>query len=368
MVNSTTTVTVIDACSRAMVPVLLKSKPGMGKSSIVRALAAVDNEPCEMVLGSIREPADFAGLPIVTDEGVQLDAPAWAKRLIAAGRGWLLLDELTTSPPAVQGAMLTVALDHIVGDTKLPESVKVIAAANPAECAAGGYELEPPLANRFCHIDFGVTSDEWLEGMSSGWSVPASRAVAADAGHKAMARAQVTGFIRTRPDLLHVMESDPARRGGAWPSHRTWSMLAATLAHLRDDDADALRCAAYGLVGAGAGAEFLAWRETMDMPTPAELIDDPAMIDWANERPDRAWAALTAVVTFAAHAGTKTAWTKAWGPLAAAGAVKADVAGSVVRSHMLARPADTSVPAIARSFEPALRDAGLLPSAEDEVA
>lgn len=100
MSDLATTITVIDACGRAHVPVLLLSDPGMGKSSLVRGLAA-EGVPCETVLGSIREPADVAGLPVVTGTGVSLAPPGWASRLAQAEAGYLFLDELTTCPPAV---------------------------------------------------------------------------------------------------------------------------------------------------------------------------------------------------------------------------------------------------------------------------
>ncbi|EUA17503.1 ATPase associated with various cellular activities AAA_5 domain protein [Mycobacterium xenopi 3993] len=58
----------------------------------------------------------------------------------------------------------------------LPATVRMIAAANPPEQAAGGYDLEPPLSNRFCHVGFTPSVDEWLDGMATGWeAVPASR-------------------------------------------------------------------------------------------------------------------------------------------------------------------------------------------------
>lgn len=149
MADLATAVTVLDANGRAGVPSLLISGPGMGKSSLVRGLAAADGVLCKTVLGSLREPSDFAGLPVVREHGVTLEAPAWAKELVAGGGGYLFLDELTTSPPAVQAAMLAVALDLTVGDVQLPKGTRVIAGANPPDCAAGGCELEAPLANRF---------------------------------------------------------------------------------------------------------------------------------------------------------------------------------------------------------------------------
>lgn len=110
MSDLATTVTVIDACGRAHVPVLLKSDPGVGKSSLVRGMATAEGVLCETVLGSIREPADVAGLPVVTDHGVVLSPPAWARRLVEAESGYLFLDELTTCPSAVLLCLCQAAL------------------------------------------------------------------------------------------------------------------------------------------------------------------------------------------------------------------------------------------------------------------
>lgn len=54
----------------------------------------------EAVIGSIREPGDFSGLPVIRDEETRFAPPRWARRLAAAGSGLLFLDELTTAPPA----------------------------------------------------------------------------------------------------------------------------------------------------------------------------------------------------------------------------------------------------------------------------
>src|SRR3982074_797942 len=92
-------VTVLRAAGRAGVPACLWGAPGIGKSALIQAAAAADDVPCETVIGSLREPSDFAGLPVVTDDGVRLEPPARAKRLPAAQAGHLFLDELSTSPP-----------------------------------------------------------------------------------------------------------------------------------------------------------------------------------------------------------------------------------------------------------------------------
>src|SRR3984893_4958656 len=190
-------VTVLRAAGRAGVAVCLWGDPGVGKSALINAAAEADGVPCETVIGSLREPSDFAGLPVVTDDGVRLEPPAWAKRLHAAQAGYLFLDELSTSPPAVQSAMLGVALERRVGDLVLPRAVQVVAAANPPERAADGWGLSPPLANRFLHVSYTPPVDGWVDGLTTGFSLPASGRVSQPNRERTdVARANVAAFIR----------------------------------------------------------------------------------------------------------------------------------------------------------------------------
>ncbi len=124
----------------ARVPVLLWGAPGTGKTSAIRAMAGAMGLPCETVIASIREPSDFAGLPIVVGGEVRFAPPAWARRLAEAGRGLLFLDELSTAPPAVQAALLRVVLERAVGDLTLPDEVarrSCPAAWSPPSCTSG---------------------------------------------------------------------------------------------------------------------------------------------------------------------------------------------------------------------------------------
>lgn len=360
MPDIATTVTAIDACGRAHVPSLLLSDPGMGKSSLVRGLAASQGLPCETVLGSVREPADIAGLPVVREAGVVLEPAAWARRLADAGAGYLFLDELTTCPPAVQAAMLAVALDRVVGDLRLPREVVIVAGANPPDRAADGWEIAAPLANRFCHLPFEPSVQEFLDGITTGWAAPpASRAIAADHTRRAAQRAAVAGFIHTRPDLLHAYPETGAAAGAAWPSRRTWQMTADSLAHVRDDDPDTAQAVIFGLVGDGAGVEYLTWGRNADLPDPEQVIADPSIVDWSG-RPDLVWAVLSGVVAWAAARRTTEAWRDAWGPLVHAAEHGAeDVAAAAARTLARSRPARAAIPAAVRRFRPILVAAGL---------
>lgn len=72
-----------------------------------------------------------------TQEGLAL-------RALDARKG----DEISTAPPAVQAALLRVVLERVVGDLELPDGVAVIAAANPPEQAAGGWDLSATISRR----------------------------------------------------------------------------------------------------------------------------------------------------------------------------------------------------------------------------
>jgi hypothetical protein len=174
----------------------------------------------------------------------------------------------------------------------------------------------------------------------------------------------VTGFINARPDLLSKLPDNPDERGRAWPSRRTWAMVADVLAHLRADDLAAIQTAVFGLVGEGAGIEFLTWLAQADLPDPAAVTADPLSVDWAGERQDRVWAILQGVVTLAAQRGTVEAFKAAWKPLgAAADAGVADMAAASARTLATLRPPSVRIPVEMRKFAPMLKAAGLL--AED---
>lgn len=355
--------TVLRASGRAGVAVLLWGKPGIGKSSLLEAVAHAEGLHMETVIASLREPADFAGLPVVQNGGVELAAPAWASRLAGMEDGYLFLDELTTAPPAVQAAALRVVLDRVVGDVTLPRGVRIVAAANPPEQAADGWNLAAPMANRFLHIDHAPNTDDWIDGMTTGFGVPASgRVLDENPLAKAAARAEVAAFIRTRRDLLHALPGDDDAAGRAWPSHRTWTMTADVLAFLDPGDTPATLLAASGLVGEGAATEFIAWRALNDLPDPADVLEDPTSVAWATLEPSRAWATLTSVTAYATADGTKSGWLSAWTPLAAAAdAGLQDVAAATARALLKSRPTNTNPPASARKFLTILSDAGLIP-------
>ncbi|HVT78458.1 MAG TPA: AAA family ATPase [Acidimicrobiales bacterium] len=360
---NTNVLRVVKACTAADVPVLLWGGPGIGKTTAIEQMAAEEGAPCEVVIGSIHEPSDFVGLPVVRPEGgVAMEAPQWALNLAAAGKGYLVLDELSNSAPAVQAGLLRVALNKVVGNVTLPQGVKVIAAANEAANAADFYELSPPLANRFCHLHVKADPAEWTVGITMGFhSVSEAMSVDPHTPDREVASlAHIAAFITTQPDLLYVEPTDAAQSGGAWPSPRTWHMLGRVLSHLGDDDNAGRLLAAKGLVGEAAAMTFLAWSEHADLPDAESVLENPAIFDF-GKRADRSFAVLSAVVGVVANKPTEARWSKAWKVLAAcATQAQPDVAAAAARRLQLCRPDNAKLPPEVKAFVPVLQAAGMV--------
>jgi hypothetical protein len=346
------------------VPVLLWGSPGTGKTSAVVALAEAIGWPCEVVIGSIREPTDFGGLPVVDDGRVVFAPPGWARRLVESGHGLLFLDELTTAPPAVQAAMLRVVLERVVGDVKLPAAVRVVAAANPPDEAADGWELAPPLANRLVHLEWPTDGRYVAHGLAVGFPLPSL--VALDGGRpnetqRLTARATVAAFLEVRPDLALSLPKSAADSGRGWPSPRSWEAVATLLAACSaagasEDTRDTL---VMGAVGDGAAIEFLSWLEHLDLPDPEQVLADPDSFE-LPERSDRAFAVMTAVATVAIANGDPARWEQAWRVVSKAAERAPDVATLVARTLASHRPAGAELPEAVLELAPILRAAGLL--------
>ncbi|MFF3362982.1 MULTISPECIES: AAA family ATPase [Streptomyces] len=306
----------------ADLPVLLWGEPGIGKTAALTQLAASLDLPLTTVIASVHEPSDFSGLPIPGEDpavrGVPMAPPQWAVELVRAGRGLLFLDELSTATPAVQAALLRVVLERRVGALQLPPGVRIVAAANPRASAADGWELSPPLANRFVHLHWVHDREVVVRGLGGVWPraelprlVPERLAEAV-----AFARRVVCGFLEARPTLIHRLPSTETRRGGAWPSPRSWEAALTLLAFgtAAGVSRDVLALLVRGAVGDGPGLELLAHMDRMDLPDPESLLADPPTAE-LPVRGDLRQAALEAVVAAVGARPRRERWEAGWAVL-----------------------------------------------------
>jgi len=248
----------------AVLPQLLKTgrtpfiwgDPGIGKSDIMRAVAAGLKLELVDARLSIYDPTDLKGFPVVKGTGktqaMHFVPPAI---LPTKGKGILFLDELPAAPPAVQAAAYQLILDKKLGEYELPPGWTIVAAGNHARNGGVHYSLAPALANRFVHIEMECSAEEW-----DAW--------AAQNGITDITRA----FIRFRPALIHDMEA--RKTGMAFPSPRSWA-FADDIAKLNLGTAEELELLK-GTVSEGAAVEYLAFMKTArELPSASEILISP---------------------------------------------------------------------------------------------
>lgn len=354
-------------------PVLLWGAPGQGKTQTLYAIAKANDMHIENVLASIREPSDFAGLPYVVDGKTTLIAPDWAQRIAShtadGGSAMLFFDEISTAPPASQAALLRVALERTAGDLYLGDNVAIVAAANPPELAADGWDLAAPMANRFCHLDFALTAEAVREGFSFGWGDVIVPTVDRQKAEEEVSNAMllVAAFLTSRPDLVTVMPNSSAEAGRAYPTPRSWEMAATLYGYATAAGVTgvARRMLVTGSIGQGAGAEFLAYVADLDLPNPEDLLADPASFV-APTRGDRVYAIGASVLAALKSNNTPARWIATGQVISAiVKANHADVAVALgkkwISEDMRLGPEWIPDAESLRTFAPILKEMNLLP-------
>ncbi|EED79420.1 predicted protein, partial [Postia placenta Mad-698-R] len=152
---------VVRACQLSK-PLLLEGSPGVGKTSLVTALANICGyHLCRINLSDQTDLSDLFGsdLPV---EGGQPGQFAWkdAEFLRALQEGhWVLLDEMNLAPQAILEG-LNAVLDHR-GTVYIPElgrsftrhpSFRIFAAQNPLHQGGGRKGLPKSFINRFTKV------------------------------------------------------------------------------------------------------------------------------------------------------------------------------------------------------------------------
>ena len=355
----------------AGIPTILWGGPGEGKTSVVTATAAALDLHLEVVLASVREPTDFAGLPVVNAGRVSLAPPDWAQRMVEAGergeRPAVFFDEVSCAAPATQAALLRVCCDRVVGDLALPADTVILAAANPASVAADGWELAPPMANRFCHLEWRLPADVVATGFLEGWPAPRVPVLPDDlAPFVAQARASVSAYLRVRPSDVSVVPKDPVAAGRAFPTPRTWDYACTILAVCAAGGVsqEVRRVAVSGVVGDAAALQFLTYCAELDLPDPEEVLAAPESLV-LPERGDRAYAVLAAVVAAVLSDCTPERWSAGIRAVSRAAAQgQADVGAAAMSALVRNRPSVKGVvvalPPEIKDFVPVLKRAGLL--------
>jgi hypothetical protein len=337
---------------------LWKGAPGIGKTSIIEALAKKLGMPCQVVIGSISEPSDIGGFPVPDETGkvVSRVPLQWAAEL-QGKEGLLVFDELPHSPPAIQAALLRVIFESKVGDMDLGPGVRRGAIGNPVE-VAGGWNLNPALANRFCHIDWDNTGypDYWYDGMMQGWDdIELPIPILAEGWKKRLPhyRSLVGAFVgKIRTPLLLALPDSEDQRSGPWPSPRTWEMASTLMAaaHSFGDQKplnDAQIELIQGCIGEGATGEFVGYLQAANLPDSEVLLKNPKTFPHIEPGKEHmVYAILSNLMAALQNADfpekdRNKRWTQAWHVINEACKYGPDVAfGAFVQPMLKLRPSN----------------------------
>lgn len=331
-------------------PLLCWGEPGVAKTAVIEEVANRYRLPTETLSPSERGEGAFGVVPVPdksgssaymlalatelkkqlssnADAGVALERamkkvgksapmtltyprPEWTEKFDDTGRGVVFVDEATSTPPALQAPLMGLILARRIGGYILPAGVRVIAAANPTDIAAGGFDLAAPVANRMGHVDWHAPSiDEHAAFMMRGNAATGSGSESKDdadveekrvleAWSEAWAKAVgiETAFLRARPSLKNQCPKagDPKASRG-WPSDRSWEAATRALAsaevHNLDDESKEIFVASF--IGEGPAGELFAFAQKQDLPDPAAVLDGKVQFKHAPSRLDRTVAVLS---------------------------------------------------------------------------
>ena len=214
---------------------------GVGKSSIVRQVAAQFGVPLVDLRLTTIEPVDLRGAIFADD--TQARTVWFPPEFLPSAEqpeGILFLDELTAADQRLQISAYSLILDRRVGHYQLPEGWQVVAAGNASFHGAVSHDMGTALADRLFHLH--VQS-----------SIEAFQAYALDQSFAP----EVIAFLRVRPDKLDDTAAQLAGDHLVGASPRGWEDVSHVLQAAGQGLSEAaMRVFVQGRIGAANAAEF----------------------------------------------------------------------------------------------------------------
>jgi MoxR-like ATPase len=211
---------------------------GVGKSSVVRQLAAHFGVPLVDLRLTTIEPVDIRGAIYADDvQGKTVWFPPEFLPGADQPAGILFLDELTAADQRLQISAYSLILDRRVGHYALPDGWQVIAAGNASFHGAVSHDMGTALADRMFHFNVQTTIDAFLaHALASGFAP------------------EVMAYLKVRPDKLDDTQAQLANDHLVGASPRGWEDISNVLKSGLSEAAQ--RVFVQGRIGAANAAEF----------------------------------------------------------------------------------------------------------------
>jgi hypothetical protein len=258
------------------IPILIWGRPGVGKSSFIEGLAS-DEWKVLTIIASIHDPTDFSGLPVYDEGVVKYVAPSWIDSFEDHANGILFLDELSTCPPSIQAALLRVIFERKVGFKSLPDHVRIVAAANPPDLIVGGWELSPPMRNRFVHLDWDISTDLFIRSLAEGWQKGVLLTIDPKAHEERLSawKDKIAAFLKISPDALH---GDPEKEMRGYASPRSWEYVIHLLASCEVLGLPPNLELMQGCLGEGIAIALVEYLSSLKQPDPKAVLSKQLQI------------------------------------------------------------------------------------------
>jgi hypothetical protein len=285
-------------CRKAGVTPFVHGHMGIGKSTLIKMLAAANMMGCVDFRVSQIEAADLRGLPAKENGRTVYYPPAqlptgditweqyqgmlkqagkreWEEYLKLQPRldkGFLFLDEANRGQDDVSQAIFELVLDGRIGQYALPPGWSVVAAGNFMEGYMVNGFTDPAFISRFCHLTLSVDESEWVNYMElKHTTFKSDNPDPTDLG------------VNHAGEVIEFAAQNPAHLTGGIkgqlgfdikPSPRAWDMVANIQTILANDKKDeygeaAGRAVISGLVGADLATSFFNYNCPV---TPDEII------------------------------------------------------------------------------------------------
>lgn len=279
---------VVEATIKANRSCFLWGPPGLGKTSLINQIGEKLGMEVIVVRAVLLDPVDLRGIPRITEEevdGKMQTVTEWIPpKFIPTNpnsKAIIFLDELPQAPAMSQSACLQL-LDRMVGDRRIPEGVRIVAAGNRSSDRAGAHNLITPLLNRFAaHIELRHDFEDWLS-----WAVTHD------------IRPEVTSYNQYKQGGS-LMGFDPQSNMKAFPTPRSWEFLSDMLkVTSKDDNLFSWRKVASSCIGGAAANEFVTYLKIYhELPTLDDVLSGKANDLLKKKKGSNDWVAIQWALT-----------------------------------------------------------------------
>jgi hypothetical protein len=274
---------------RNKINVLIKGKPGIGKTDIVMQACAIEDYDTVLSHPVVDDPTDYKGMPCILknkegEERAEFMPFGNLEKIITASRPTAyFMDDLGQALPAVQAAGMQLLLAKEINGQKVSPFVSFIAATNRKADKAGVSGILEPVKSRFGTIvELDTDLEDWVD-----WGLK-SKKIPVD----------LIAFIRFRPEQLDTFKATSDLTNSSCP--RTVENVAKWM---KAGLPQSLEFETYeGAAGKAFASELMSFLKIFrQLPDPLKIIQNP---DGANI-PDEPAALYATCGALAARANLK---------------------------------------------------------------